>query len=639
VDEWNQAEINWPIGPGDRIFTDNDSRAEIQMGQTYLRIGPGSDVTLTEDTPYSISIGVAQGVVHVHCLGLWSGQSLHLNTPSGSAGLDQPGEMRVEVYAGEQASVFAALANQVLVTGAGGFYQEIYSGQALELVGSNPVYPQWLEPATADNLDLWSAQRDRQIALASSYRYVSPEIPGGEELDAYGTWRPVSEYGPIWFPDNVPAGWAPYHYGHWVNHEPWGWVWVEQEPWGYAPFHYGRWVNYNGRWGWIPGPREVHPVWSPALVVFAGGIRAGGFGLSVWFPLGPGEPYHPWYPCSSRYVDQVNITNIAESQRVHVQKTYVNINVTNITYVNRTVGASAMRQDDFAAGRPAHQASVQVDANLVNHPQILERPQVEANKNLMAAHPPIRSVPVQAQRPALINEKGMMVVAKPGAQPVAAPVKTAPAVNTLPGRTVAAPPSTARGAAAKTPSAPANSMGNPASTPGTGPAGRQTSEPTAQPTRNPAPTPGTGPAGRQTSEPTAQPTRNPAPGASGWPANQPQSKTAPGAGAQPATEPARGTAAEPVNKPAAQPENRPWPESTNQPGTRQPQAPTANPAPESGTKPSQGTEAKPGAGPAGGSSAQPGAKPAPPGKKQGEQKQGEEKQGEKNKSDQEKQDN
>ena len=54
-------------------------------------------------------------------------------------------------------------------------------------------------------------------------------------------------------------------------------------------------------------------------------------------PAGPGEAYRPWYRCSPRYIDQVNITNIREVSRVHVQNTYVNIvNVTNITYMNRT---------------------------------------------------------------------------------------------------------------------------------------------------------------------------------------------------------------------------------------------------------------------------------------------------------------
>jgi hypothetical protein len=155
-------------------------------------------------------------------------------------------------------------------------------------------------------------------------------------FDAAGDWQPQSDYGPIWFP-HVDAGWAPYHYGHWVHMPFYGWTWVADEPWGAAPFHYGRWVAVGGRWGWIPGPREGHPVWSPAQVVFAGGIQFGGVGVSVWFPLGPGEAYKPWYPCSPQYINQINISNIHESRIIHVQTTYVNIvNVTNVTYVNRT---------------------------------------------------------------------------------------------------------------------------------------------------------------------------------------------------------------------------------------------------------------------------------------------------------------
>src|SRR5579872_5526736 len=47
-DDWGQAYPNLPVGPGDRIFTDSDGRAEIQVGQTYVRIGPNSDVTLVD---------------------------------------------------------------------------------------------------------------------------------------------------------------------------------------------------------------------------------------------------------------------------------------------------------------------------------------------------------------------------------------------------------------------------------------------------------------------------------------------------------------------------------------------------------------------------------------------------------------
>jgi hypothetical protein len=267
----------------------------------------------------------------------------------------------------DEAAIFTNFSNDALIAGAGGFGLHLGNGQAIELIGSNPVYPQWLQPADFDDLDTWSHIRDRQIANAISYHYMSAEIPGAADLDASGQWMPASDYGPIWFPNSVPAGWAPYHYGHWVNHAPWGWMWVEDEPRGYAPFHYGRWVSFGGRWGWVPGPPAAHPVWSPALVVFAGGIHFGGGEVSVWFPLGPGEPYRPWYPCSPRYIDQVNISNITESRVVHVQTTYVNIvnvtNITNITYVNRTIGVTAMSHADFAAGRPASQVAVHIDVS------------------------------------------------------------------------------------------------------------------------------------------------------------------------------------------------------------------------------------------------------------------------------------
>jgi hypothetical protein len=271
---------------------------------------------------------------------------------------------------------------------------------------------------------------------------VSPDIPGAADLDAYGEWEPETEYGAIWYPREVPADWVPYHYGHWVSRDPWGWVWVEDEPWGYAPFHYGRWVFYRDRWGWVPGPVRVRPVWSPALVVFAGGV--GGGGVSAWFALGPGEAYRPWYRCSPRYIDQVNITNIREAPRVQVQRTYVNIvnvtNVTNITYVNQSRGITAMRHEDFASGRDARTAVVRVDPRQLQHVQPLLKPDVAPTQQSIVTRPAAHPVRVSAQRPMLINQQGNMIAARPGATPVEAPVRPAPPVKPVPGRTVIATP-------------------------------------------------------------------------------------------------------------------------------------------------------------------------------------------------------
>ena len=88
-------------------------------------------------------------------------------------------------------------------------------------------------------------------------RYVSDDVIGYEDLDDYGGWRPVPDYGTVWFPHVSVVGWAPYRFGHWVWVSPWGWTWVDDAPWGFAPFHYGRWVFVGGAWGWVPCPPPV----------------------------------------------------------------------------------------------------------------------------------------------------------------------------------------------------------------------------------------------------------------------------------------------------------------------------------------------------------------------------------------------
>jgi hypothetical protein len=440
-DEWGQAYANLPVGPGDRIFTDSDGRAEVQIGRTYVRIGPNSDVTLVDDSQFNINFGVAQGSIRLHSFGLWPRQLVDVSTPNGNAEFGEQGDLRVDVVPEDGATVFTNLGQFADITGAGNYRQQLDYGQSLQVSGTNPVYPQWLQPAGPDQLDAWSQERDQRMSRVASYNYVSPDVAGAADLDSSGDWQADTDYGPMWFPRGVSADWQPYHNGHWINREPWGWVWVEDEPWGYAPFHYGRWVVYGDRWGWLPGPLNVRPVWSPALVVFAGG-GGGGFSLSAWFPLGPGEAYRPWYRCSPRYIDRVNISNMRESRRVHVERSYVNIvnvtNVTNITYVNRT-HVTAMRRDDFASGRRVRDVAVRVDPREMQQIRPLARPDVAAPSRPIITRP-VAHVPVKVQRPMLINQRGQEIAAKPRAVPVAPPVRQAPPTRPLPGRTVVAAP-------------------------------------------------------------------------------------------------------------------------------------------------------------------------------------------------------
>src|SRR6202030_2666858 len=126
----------------------------------------------------------------------------------------------------------------------------------------------------------------------------------------------------------------------------------------------------EGRWGWVAGPPAERAVYAPALVVFIGaGGGGGGFGANIgWFPLGPREVYVPTYRVSSRYMNQINVSNttVSTTTVTNVYNTTV-INKTtnttsNITYANRNVqgAVTAVPQRAFASAQPVAKAAVRV---------------------------------------------------------------------------------------------------------------------------------------------------------------------------------------------------------------------------------------------------------------------------------------
>jgi len=456
VDGWGQAYSNMPLSSGDRIATGQPGRGLLQAGPVRAYFSEATDITLIKQDYHGAELGIADGATSIFSDGYGPGQGFSVQTPNGAVTVAGKAGFRVDVYAAKQSTIVTNYPSWGILTlnGGGGFFMELHPGESVQLIGTNPVMAQPLQPAPYDDFAHWSGALETHRSNSVSARYVNVGIHGYDELDAAGDWQPESQYGPIWFP-HVQAGWAPYHFGHWVNIPFYGWSWVADEPWGAAPFHYGRWVVLGGRWGWIPGPREGTPVWSPAQVVFAGGVQFGGAGVAVWFPLGPGEAYRPWYPCSPTYINQINISNIHESSVVHVQVNYVNIvNVTNVTYVNRTVGVTAVSQADFASGKSTKEAFVKVDPKQLEHIQPMTKAPAPAPEKRIILHPAPKPANVPAARPTLINAKGEMAVASPGAKPVPPPVKPLPPTpQAIPGHAPAGKPTVA-GKPVETPAKP-----------------------------------------------------------------------------------------------------------------------------------------------------------------------------------------
>jgi hypothetical protein len=260
-------------------------------------------------------------------------------------------------------------------------------------------------------------------------QYLSHDVVGYEDLDDYGDWRDDSNYGNVWFPTQISAGWAPYREGHWNWISPWGWTWVDDTPWGYAPFHYGRWVTIGSRWGWVGGPIDAMPVYAPALVVFlgTGGI---GFGGNVgWFPLGPREVYVPSYNVSRGYMNRVNISNttVNNTTITNVYNTTIvsrSTNITNVAYVNRNVAGAitAVPQRAFVNARPVARVAIAVNVREMASVPVSSRATVAPSRESVLGSRADSAGHVSAPPPAVA---GRQVIAK--APPP--PAKTGPALQ------------------------------------------------------------------------------------------------------------------------------------------------------------------------------------------------------------------
>ncbi|MGF6369531.1 hypothetical protein OKW40_002281 [Paraburkholderia sp. RAU6.4a] len=370
--DWSYAQINRPLTTGDQLWNDQNARSELHIGSTAVRLGQNTslDVLNLDDT--TAQLKVAQGTLSTRVRELAPGSSYEIDTPNLALGVNGPGDYRVDVAPDGSSTTVTVRSGSAIAYGDGG-QVPVAAGQQIRFAGTSLQQLADNRAPALDELDQWAASRDADEDRSLSARYVSRDIPGYEDLDANGTWRETPQYGEVWVPNATPAGWAPYHDGHWVWQAPWGWTWVDDQPWGFAPYHYGRWAEVDGTWAWVPGPLEADatPVYAPALVAFVGDDDGGvdwGVNLAVggviaagvaWFPLGPGERWHPHWGGHDRwsagYYDRVNRTTIVNDYRrnVNIRNTYVNYRVPG--------GVTAVPATAFVHGQPVRRFSQKVD--------------------------------------------------------------------------------------------------------------------------------------------------------------------------------------------------------------------------------------------------------------------------------------
>ncbi len=283
--DWTAASINMALQPGDRLYTGEDGRIEIEIDDgSVLHLAEKTDLEFLSLNDDIVQVRILTGLATIT---LRSSVAYEIGTPAAVFNTLGKGVYRFDVV--DSGDSDAIVRKGLLEAANDIFSRQVESGELIHVTAGDQGTEVVSSYNGRDAWDEWTDRRDADFMAYESRKYIPDNVyMGVSDLDAYGRWIVVDAYGPAWIPNYADASWSPYCEGRWWYRPGWGWTWVSYEPWGWLPYHYGRWYyNSSFGWCWLPGVSFGFHFWSPALVRFYQGPS-----WISWCPLGPGDYYN-----------------------------------------------------------------------------------------------------------------------------------------------------------------------------------------------------------------------------------------------------------------------------------------------------------------------------------------------------------
>jgi hypothetical protein len=285
-----------PLVEGDTVRTDEGRMEMLLRDGSVLYLDWGSELDVQSDTLLRLLAGRATLVAS----SISGGFTYQIDTPAASLQLDAPGEYRAAVLTDPATGLTTTELEVVRGSGRVNWAGEsllVRTGERSAIrEGEAAAFPRSFNSARWTPFDRWVRDRQSARLAGRSGAYLPSEMQlYAGTFDRYGTWGEMPEYGYVWYPTAIHAGWRPYYNGHWQNGGRYGWLWVGSDPWGWPTHHFGDWGFHRGSWFWRPGR-----AWAPTRVWW--GVSAG---YVAWCPIGiDGRPlFGFWGHGGSRGVD------------------------------------------------------------------------------------------------------------------------------------------------------------------------------------------------------------------------------------------------------------------------------------------------------------------------------------------------
>src|SRR5579862_6710079 len=162
VQDWTTATVNRPLTTGDKLWTDQGSRAELDVGGLVIRLGATTGFSFVNLDDNTAQMQITAGTLIVRLRDMQPAQIYEIDTPNMALSLQQPGEYRVEVNDAGDATIVKVSQGQAQASG-GGQSVAIGTQQMVSFTGTDTLSMGGGTLGAPDDLDSWSAGRERQL--------------------------------------------------------------------------------------------------------------------------------------------------------------------------------------------------------------------------------------------------------------------------------------------------------------------------------------------------------------------------------------------------------------------------------------------------------------------------------------------
>src|SRR5271170_2243555 len=153
--DWGNAARNRPMTIGDKIWTDKDSRAELQTGVVSIHLGSMTALSFLNLDQAITQMRLAEGSINFRVKEIREGDTYEVDTPNLAFTIKQAGAFRIDVNENGDNTGITVIRGEGQVTASGKTY-DLQAGQRSVFNGTDNVESTIAPQAPpADGLDQW----------------------------------------------------------------------------------------------------------------------------------------------------------------------------------------------------------------------------------------------------------------------------------------------------------------------------------------------------------------------------------------------------------------------------------------------------------------------------------------------------